>query len=364
MTTWQTKKLGELLQNRDSERIGKTVKIKKNDYQDSGRYPVVDQGVNLISGYIDDESKLYKGKLPVVIFGDHTRIFKFIDFKFAIGADGTKILQPNKELLVPKYFYYALLNLRIENLGYKRHFSVLRRKNIDLLPLKIQHQIVSRLDAIRKAQELNDKRIALADELFQSLLNKELALKSTDRKINKLEEVAEIIMGQSPPSSTYNTKRNGLPFLQGKFEFGEIYPIPIKFCSQPLRIAKKNDVLLSVRAPVGPVNLAPSECCIGRGLSAIRAKAEKLDQLFLFYFMKLNEERMSLLGCGSTFNAIGRDHIEKIKISLPPLQTQRQIVEKLQAVQDYKKKLSEQKQKLKQLFDSCLDKAMKGDLVN
>jgi len=119
-----------------------------------------------------------------------------------------------------------------------------------------------------------------------------------------------------------------------------------------------------VRAPVGPVNLAPSECCIGRGLSAIRAKAEKLDQLFLFYFMKLNEERMSLLGCGSTFNAIGRDHIEKIKISLPPLQTQRQIVEKLQAVQDYKKKLLEQKQKLQELVRSCLDKAMKGELVS
>ena len=118
-----------------------------------------------------------------------------------------------------------------------------------------------------------------------------------------------------------------------------------------------------MRAPVGPVNLAPSECCIGRGLSAIRAKAEKLDQLFLFYFMKLNEERMSLLGCGSTFNAIGRDHIEKIKISLPPLQTQRQIVEKLQAVQDYKKKLLDQKQKLQELFDSCLNKMMSGELI-
>ncbi len=79
------------------------------------------------------------------------------------------------------------------------------------------------------------------------------------------ENIADLIMGQSPPSSTYNDKGIGLPFLQGNAEFGETYPTPILSCSQPIKIVEKNDILLSVRAPVGDVNITPSKSCIGRG---------------------------------------------------------------------------------------------------
>src|SRR5213594_2561165 len=95
-----------------------------------------------------------------------------------------------------------------------------------------------------------------------------------------LRDVADIIMGQSPPSWTYNQEKNGLPFFQGKAEFGEIYPTVKKYCSKPARVAKRNDILMTVRAPVGPVNLSPSECCIGRGLAAIRGKESKIDQIY------------------------------------------------------------------------------------
>ncbi len=78
-----------------------------------------------------------------------------------------------------------------------------------------------------------------------------------------MNNVCIIILGQSPPSSTYNVNSEGLPFFQGKAEFGERYPIVVKWCSIPKKIAKKNDILISVRAPVGPTNIAPSECCIG-----------------------------------------------------------------------------------------------------
>src|SRR5205814_7446420 len=82
----------------------------------------------------------------------------------------------------------------------------------------------------------------------------------------------EIIMGQSPPGSTYNEHGDGLPFFQGKADFGEISPIPRIYCSAPSRIAKENDILISVRAPVGPTNLASQTCAIGRGLAAIRCR--------------------------------------------------------------------------------------------
>jgi len=145
------------------------------------------------------------------------------------------------------------------------------------------------------------------------------------------EKICEIIMGQSPPGTTYNEIGEGLPFFQGKAEFGDRYPSAVKWCSAPKKIARLNDVLMSVRAPVGPVNLCNLErCCIGRGLSAIRANSKLIHHLYLYHFLKLNEANISRMGQGSTFMAIGRNDIKSIKIPLPPLPTQRRIVEILE----------------------------------
>ena len=142
----------------------------------------------------------------------------------------------------------------------------------------------------------------------------------------KLGDVAEVIMGQSPPSSSYNEKGEGLPFFKGKAEFGEIYPTPVKYCSSPSRIAEANDVLISVRAPVGNINIAREKSCVGRGLGALRAKKNILNQMFLFYFMKKNENNWSRLSTGSTFSAIKGSSLKNFKIPLPPLEIQKQIV--------------------------------------
>lgn len=144
-----------------------------------------------------------------------------------------------------------------------------------------------------------------------------------------LPEVATIVMGQSPPGSTYNENGGGLPFFQGKAEFGEVSPTPRKWCSAPQRIAEAGDILMSVRAPVGPTNLAAEQCCIGRGLAAIRADATKLDSGYLRYFLKFVEPKLTDMGQGSTFSAIGRSEISSLHIPLPPLDEQRQIVDLL-----------------------------------
>ena len=146
------------------------------------------------------------------------------------------------------------------------------------------------------------------------------------------QNIAVLIMGQSPPSSTYNKDGEGLLFLQGKAEFGEIYPSPFVYCSKPIKIADTNDVLLSVRAPVGDVNIAPFRCCIGRGLSSIRAKSDKLHYLFLFYYLKFGSKRFESLSMGSTFKAIRKEEIENYKIPLPPPSEQLKIAEILSIV--------------------------------
>jgi type I restriction enzyme M protein len=170
--------------------------------------------------------------------------------------------------------------------------------------------------------------------------------------------VAEIVMGQSPPSSTYNKKGVGVPFLQGKLEFGEIYPSPITYCAKPIKIAEPNDILLSVRAPVGEVNIAPSKCCIGRGLSAIRPNKEKLDYLFLFYHLKFFGRRF--VSAGSTFKAIKKETIENFLIPLPPLPEQQCIAQLLSTADMAIQKTDEEKAKLVRIRSGLMDLLLTG----
>jgi len=139
-----------------------------------------------------------------------------------------------------------------------------------------------------------------------------------------LADVAQVIMGQSPPSSTYNAVGEGLPFYQGKTDFGDMYPTPRIYCTEPSRIAEAGDILISVRAPVGPTNISQERSCIGRGISAIRV-GKNLDRDFLLYFLRFYEPELAKAGTGSTFTAISREDLETIKIPLPPLTEQKRI---------------------------------------
>jgi type I restriction enzyme S subunit len=144
-----------------------------------------------------------------------------------------------------------------------------------------------------------------------------------------LGEACIVVMGQSPPGTSYNTSGDGLPFFQGKTDFGEMYPKVRVFCNQPSRIAEEGDILMSVRAPVGPTNLAKEKCCIGRGLAALRT-GTRLDTSFLLYFLRHHEPRLASQGQGSTFDAINRDDLEEIEIPLPGLPEQRRIAGRLE----------------------------------
>jgi type I restriction enzyme S subunit len=149
-------------------------------------------------------------------------------------------------------------------------------------------------------------------------------------KIITLEEVCEVIAGQSPPSSTYNSTGEGLPFFQGKADFGQYSPTVRIWCNAPQKIAEKGDILISVRAPVGPTNLCDQKACIGRGLSAIRA-GNKIETSYLQYFLKKNEQKLSDSGRGSTFSSITQKDLKQIQIPLPSLEEQKRIVRELDA---------------------------------
>ena len=176
----------------------------------------------------------------------------------------------------------------------------------------------------------------------------------------KLGEVCEIIMGASPDSKSYNIMRDGLPFYQGKTEFGAEYPTPVKWCSEPVKIAQSGDVLLSVRAPIGPVNFANEKCCIGRGLSALRFEGE---QRYLYYFLQASETELDARGTGTTFKCISGQSVRSVPIPIPPLAEQKRIVAKIDAAFEKIDKLKANAERnlanAKELFQSALDEAMR-----
>ncbi|OGP75772.1 MAG: hypothetical protein A2V86_11505 [Deltaproteobacteria bacterium RBG_16_49_23] len=149
----------------------------------------------------------------------------------------------------------------------------------------------------------------------------------------KLGEVAGIIMGQSPPGGTYNTIKQGPPFYQGKADFGELHPHPRFWCSEPQKIADHGDILISVRAPVGPTNLAEEQCCIGRGLAALRPQKD-LEKTWLLYYLRNIEAELQRSGKGSAFAAIKKKDLEELFLPFPPPHEQHRILTKVDALME------------------------------
>lgn len=139
-----------------------------------------------------------------------------------------------------------------------------------------------------------------------------------------LKEVCAINMGQSPDSNSYNDNGEGVPFFQGNADFGERYPFTRIWCSEPVKMASSNDILISVRAPIGAINYAKEDCCIGRGLAAITPDNSKVSSEFIFWLLKGKREELNRKGTGSTFKAIGRKVLEEMLIPDISLKEQRE----------------------------------------
>ncbi len=145
--------------------------IPKRDYLESGEFPIIDQGASFIAGWTDSVDSVISDNLPVVVFGDHTRIFKYVDFPFVLGADGTKLLYPNDEILNIRFFYYALMNLKVPNKGYNRHYRYLKEFSVMCPPFSEQNAIAYTLQTIEEAKFTRQREIALERERKAALMD-------------------------------------------------------------------------------------------------------------------------------------------------------------------------------------------------
>ena len=173
---WEVKKLGEILKKNET-----TIKINAKDYLSSGSIPIIDQSSDFICGYTNEISALIKASnIPAIIFGDHTRILKFIDFDFARGADGTQILFSNNEKMPQYLFYHSLLKIDLSNYGYARHFKFLKEQKILLSDRLIAEKFTDNVKTIYEKIKINRNQIqhlqSLRDWLLPMLMNGQISV--------------------------------------------------------------------------------------------------------------------------------------------------------------------------------------------
>ena len=179
--------------------------------------------------------------------------------------------------------------------------------------LKEQEKIVNTYNAITKRIQLKQKINENLEKTAQCLFKKTIKQKEKNGKLNN---IATITMGQSPDGDSYNENGDGEIFYQGKSDFGNRFVSERVFTTAPTRIANPNDILLSVRAPVGVINITQKKCCIGRGLAAISSKNKQ--NSFLFYTLKsLSPDFEIFNGEGTVFGSINREGLENLEIIIP-----------------------------------------------
>lgn len=195
--------------------------------------------------------------------------------------------------------------------------------SLPIPPIERQREIVAEYETLSKRIRLNEQMISKLEETAQTLYRK-MFVDGIDKenlpegwRMGTLGEVANIIMGQSPEGDTYNTDGNGMIFYQGRTDFGRRYPTARVYTTNPTRYAKTGDVLLSVRAPVGDINIASHDCCIGRGLASLRSKDECQSYLYYQLYNLSNIFNVSD-DEGTIFGSITKDDLHNIDIVIPP----------------------------------------------
>ena len=247
--------------------------------------------------------------------------------KFSVSTDCFVLENKDNKIFLVEYIYkYLLKNIHILENGFRgaglKHISKVYLENIEIPIISIEKQ-KKLIKNLKNIDIFIDKNKQIKNEL--NFLNKSLFITFNKNGIEKrIDDIADITMGQSPLSQSYNIDKKGLPFYQGKIEFGDIYiKEPIIYCNSPIKIVEKNDILMSVRAPVGDVNIATQKSCIGRGLASIRAK--KVDYLYLFYLLKEQKIKIEKMGVGSTFKAINKNNISSLQIPIVEMSKQYRI---------------------------------------
>ncbi|HHT9114989.1 MAG: restriction endonuclease subunit S [Planctomycetes bacterium] len=250
-------------------------------------------------------------------------------------------------------FFDCAVKTSAGSLSPRTKFKDLAKFTFKLPPMDEQKRIADLLWSIEEVIEKWSKVESIMKSLYERFGREVFLGKKLDRE--QLCNIAQINMGQSPPGSAYNEKGEGAPFLQGNAEFGEVFPRHLKYTKITTKIAKPGNILLSVRAPVGEINIADKEYCIGRGLSAISMNDEDLNKYLkhALIFLRTDMERVST---GSTFKAINKSVLESLEIPFREKPSMVSLSNKLEKMTIVKKGIQSNIQHIKSIQKQIINK--------
>ena len=344
---------------KDCTKLG--TKIQTSEYLKNGTYPIIDQGQDNIAGYFDTENGLFKD-VPAIVFGDHTRIVKYIDKPCFLGADGVKLLCPVSKDTNCKYLFYQLAHADIPNTGYNRHFKWVKALNFKIPSSDEQNHVVEVLDKATELISLRKQQLARLDELVKARFVEmfgDAKLNPYDFPCNSLSEYILFLTSGSRGWSQYFTD-NGEYFITIKnvkncrITLQDVqYVIPPDNAEAKRTKVQENDLLISITADLGRTGVVPKEIAkhgayINQHLTCIRLNLEKVNPIYVAYYMESDagkeqfaSKNQSAVKAGLNFNAIN-----SLKLVVPPLDLQNDFAAFVECVDQQKQTIQQSLDKL------------------
>jgi type I restriction enzyme S subunit len=284
-----------------------------------------------------------------------------------------------EEDLLDDYLYYAWQYVfgQVQAVSYGTVFDTITMKSfsdieIPVPPIEIQKDIAGALtnldDKIETNRQLSEKLDRIQEAIFRhrfvdfteksEFKETDLGEIPVDYEIRPLDDFVDIELGNSPKSEYYNEEGEGIPFFQGSKNFGMHYPNVEKWCTSPNKKAEEDDILISIRAPVGDLNKAQFECCIGRGVTGLSLDNHRNE--FLYYLLKTNSHRWDQYASGTTFNSINKGNIQSFEAVYPGDEEIERFNEDVAPMSDLIKSLHWENQTLSDIRDELIPHLISG----
>lgn len=315
---------------------------------------------------------------PCLENGKTSKVNILEDNEIAFGSTEYIVFRKRDNISDENFIYYLVTSPKIREIAIKSmvgssgrqrvQADVLANLELELPPLETQEKIARVLSSLDDKIELNNKINQNLEQQAQAIFKSWFVdfepfggKIPEDWKVGNLYEIANITMGQSPDGKSYNENGYGEVFYQGRAEFGSRYPTRRLYTTEPKRMANAGDILMSVRAPVGDINVALEQCCIGRGLASISSR-DNFNSFILYTLMNLKRAFDIYNAEGTVFGAINKDSLNSIEVIIP---IKKEIYKFEEIASNLDKKIRQntiEVQKLQKIRDTLLPKLMSGEI--
>ncbi len=348
-------------------------KVKKDEYSFIGEYSIIDQGKEFIAGYYNSNQGISSSG-PHIVFGDHTRIFKYVDFPILLGADGTKLLSAKISDVNMKYLYYFFNTLSLPNDGYSRHFKYLKQVVIPLPNIQYQNKIANILD---QAQRLIDKRkeqIALLDELIQSVFYDmfgDPVINDRAWNLEKLKNLGALKRGKSShrPRNAPELLNGPYPLIQtGDIANAGLYlnDYTTTYSELGLKQSKlwsKGTLCITIAANIAKTTIITFDACFPDSVVAFLNKENIVNKMYIQIWMSFLQKIIEDGAPESAQKNINLKILGELDVILPPIELQNHFAEMVENIEKQKELLSKSLAELETNFNSLMQRAFRGELV-